>query len=288
MAFDVIRTFNHKPFKMRAHLQRLCASLRLLEINCNLSLEELEQITQQTFDRNRTTEPDDVDWLIMAEISRGLLDYYQAAFPQGNRPTIVVACWPLLSHTGSFSENYHTGVNLTTPSQQAMPAYLMDAKTKTRSRIHYKMADLQAKRMGGNYWPLMLDPDGFLAEGPGWNVFLARNGELYTPEPRNILVGISRGVTIQLANKVGIPVHEKNLGRYEALQADELFITSTSYCLAHAATFEGQTVGDGKAGPICRRLTEEWKKYVGLDFIAQAEDYSRRLPQWEKKEREKH
>lgn len=58
-----------------------------------------------------------------------------------------------------------------------------------------------------------MDPDGFLAEGPGWNIFLVKDGKLMTPEPRNSLVGVSRQTTIKLAHELGIPVEEKNLGR---------------------------------------------------------------------------
>ena len=61
---------------------------------------------------------------------------------------------------------------------------------------------------------MLMDPDGFLAEGPGWNIFLVKDGTLMTPEPRNSLIGVSRQTTIKLARALGITVQEKNLGRY--------------------------------------------------------------------------
>ena len=70
------------------------------------------------------------------------------------------------------------------------------------------MALLQAGRMGAGSWPVLLDPDGYLAEGPGWNIFLVTNGVLLTPEPRNILLGVSRATTLELARQSGIPVRE--------------------------------------------------------------------------------
>jgi branched-chain amino acid aminotransferase len=144
---------------------------------------------------------------------------------------------------------------------------------------------LQSKRLGENIWPLLLDPDGFLAEGPGWNVFLVKDGVLFSPENRNILRGVSRGVTCTLAEKLGIEVREANLGRYEALQADEMFCTATTYCLVHATTFEGQTIGDGEPGPVFQRLTEAWKKHAGVDMVAQAEAYAKRVEDWEARQR---
>ena len=280
MAFEMTRTFNHQPFRLRVHLERLYASLRLLEIECGLTIDEMETITLETLDRNISTEADDVDWQIMHDISRGPLDFYRTVFPEGVHPTVSINCWPLIAHAGSFAPTYETGVNLAIPAQQAIPAHLLDAKAKTRSRIHYQMAQLQAKRMGGNVWPLLLDPDGFLAEGPGWNVFLVKKGVVYTPEPRNILLGVSRDTTIELARELNLSVRETNLGRYESLQADELFCTSTPFCLVHASTFENQTVGDGRPGSVFKKLTHAWQNHVGVDFIAQAKEYAERLPTW--------
>lgn len=172
------------------------------------------------------------------------------------------------------------GVPVVIPAQPALPAHLVDPKAKTRSRLHYQMAQLQAARMGPGRWPVMLDPDGFLTEGPGWNIFLVKHGTLLTPEPRNILLGVSRATIMELAGELGIPVRETNLGRYEALQADEVFCTATTFCLVHAASFEGRPVGDGQPGPLFRRLAQAWQQKVGVDFVAQAHAYAQRLEAW--------
>jgi branched-chain amino acid aminotransferase len=227
-----------------------------------------------------------MDWQIMHDVSRGPLELYGTVFPGGIRPTVSINCWPLVTHMGKFAPNYDTGVNIVIPAQQTIPAHIVDMKAKTRSRLHYMTAMLQAKRMGQGTWPVLLDPDGFIAEGPGWNIFLVKNGTIYTPEPRNILLGVSRSTILELAGQLGIPVRETNLGRYEGLQADEIFSTATTYNLVHAATFEGQTVGDGKPGPVFRKLTEAWKRLAGVDFVAQAKDYAKRLPAWEERQKQ--
>ena len=282
MAFEMTRTFHHKPFRLREHLMRLYASLRLLEIDAGLTIEELERITLEALGRNLPTEPDDVDWQIMHDVSRGPLPFYRTAFPEGVRSTVVVNCWPLITHLAGFAPIYDQGVSLMIPAQRTLPADLVDPKAKTRSRLHYRMAELQAARSGEGKWPVLLDTDGFLAEGPGWNIFLVKHGIIFTPEPRNILVGVSRGVTIELARELGIEVREANVGRYEALTADEVFCTSTPYCLVHAATFEGQAIGEGDApGPVFGRLMQAWKDLVGVDFVAQACQYASRLPAWQ-------
>ena len=282
MAFEMTRTYNRRPFKLREHLDRLYGSLRLMEIDCGVTIDEMERITLETLKNNLPTEPADMDWQIMHDVSRGPLDVYRTVFPDGLRPTVSINCWPLITHMGGFAPNYASGVHVVIPAQQTLPAHLVDPKAKTRSRLHYQMANLQAARMGDGRWPVLLDPEGFLAEGPGWNIFLVKNGELLTPEPRNILLGVSRATTIELARELSIPVRETNLGRYEALRADEIFCTATTYALVHAATFEGQTIGNGGPGPVFSRLLDAWKQAVGVDFVAQAHEYARRLPDWER------
>ncbi len=284
MAFEVTRTFQGRPFRLRHHMERLYGSLRLLEIDSGLTLEEMEELTVQTLERNLSTEPSQMDWQIMHDVSRGPLPLYQTAFPEGVRPTVSINCWPLITHMGRFSSNYDRGVDLVIVPQQAVPAHLVDPKAKTRSRLHYQLAQLQGARMGENKWPILLDPDGFLAEGPGWNVFLVKDGALLTPEGRNILRGVSRGATLDVAQEIGIPTREVNLGRYEALQADEMLCTSTTYCVVHARSFEGQPIGDGQPGPIFRKLIEGWKRMAGVDFVAQAHEYADQLPAWEKQQ----
>ena len=280
-AFEMTRTYNRRAFKLREHLDRLYGSLRLLEIDCGLSQAEMERLTLETLERNLPTEPADMDWQIMHDLSRGPLDLYRTAFEGGLGPTVSINCWPLITHMGGFAPKYASGVPLVIPAQQALPAHLVDPKAKTRSRLHYQMANLQAARMGSGCWPVLLDPNGFLAEGPGWNIFLVKDGELFTPEPRNILLGVSRATILELARRLGIAVHETNLGRYEALRADEIFCTATTDALVHATTFEGQTIGTGGPGPIFNRLMQAWQELVGIDFVAQSRDYAERLPAWE-------
>ena len=94
MAFEMTRTYNHHPFKLREHLQRLYGSLRLLEIDCGLSLDEMERLTLATLQRNLPTEPADMDWQIMHDVSRGPLDLYRTAFAEPPQPTVSINCWP--------------------------------------------------------------------------------------------------------------------------------------------------------------------------------------------------
>jgi len=281
MVFESVRTFGHVPFRLGEHVERLADSLRLLQIDCGLSPTQIEDLLLQTLERNAPSQESDVDWQIVVNISRGPLPAYRAAFPAGAGPTVCIYCWPLIPQLGRFAPNYDTGVDLVFSSQPSVPAHIVDPRAKTRSRVQYRLALLAAQQSGKPVWPVLFDPDGYLAEGPGWNVFLVHDGIIRTPEARNILPGISRAITIDLAGDLDLEVHECDLRQQDALEADEIFCTATSFCIVHAASIEGQTISEAGAGPIVQKLHTAWQKTVGLDFVAQARSYAERLAEWE-------
>jgi len=107
------------------------------------------------------------------------------------------------------------GVHALIPSQRIIPANMLEPKTKNRSRLHYLMANPDVSLLDDPAaWALLMDPDGFLAEGTGSNFFLVKNGEILTPEPRNILRGTPRMYTDHLPGELCIPVRNCNLDSY--------------------------------------------------------------------------
>ena len=92
-----------------------------------------------------------------------------------------------------------------------------------------------------------------------------------TPTSDNCLAGISRQTVMDLARELGIPVREMRLQMYDVYTADEVFFTSTPYCIMPASRFNGLSVGDGHVGPVTKRLLAEWSRLVGIDIIGQAQ-----------------
>jgi branched-chain amino acid aminotransferase len=138
------------------------------------------------------------------------------------------------------------------------------------------MANIEASNWKGkNNWALLLDPDGFIAEGTGDNIFFVKDGVVYTPEPRNILLGISRAYIFDLCEELGIKCVEKNLETYDAYTADESFMTATPFCLLPVTRFNGSKIGNGKIGKITQKLHDQWSKNVGIDIFQQIRDYSK-------------
>lgn len=284
-AFEMTRTFNQRPFQLRRHLERLQGSLEFLQIDSGLTLDELEQLTLETLDKNLLTESSEVDWHIRHDISRGPAELYSTLYPEGLHPTIIISCWPLVRALGRFAPNYEHGVRVVISPQKSIPPDLVDPRAKTRSRVHFQLAQLDAARHSPGAWPVLTDGDGFLTEGPSWNIFVVKDGTLISPAGDEILHGVSREITILAAQEAGIPIREENISPTFARTADEIFCTATSFGIVHVSSFDGLSLGDSRPGPILQKLLPSWRSQVGLDFIAQSRRYAELLPAWEAAEK---
>jgi branched-chain amino acid aminotransferase len=104
----------------------------------------------------------------------------------------------------------------------------------------------------------------------GSNIFIVREGELFTPSERYVLPGVSRQMTIDCAKKLGINCTAGDIDMFDAANAEEMFLTSTSLCILAVKSFNGAAVGNGKTpGPITRKLIDSYSKDVGCDFVGQ-------------------
>ncbi|HWA98924.1 MAG TPA: aminotransferase class IV, partial [Pirellulales bacterium] len=250
----------------------------VLHIQPGMAAHELERVTEETLVRNIATELDIVDWNIIHSVSRGPASGFGDAFRHDQqRPTVVVSCFPLTRKLAALERAYEQGLDLVLPAQRAIPGTLLDSSIKTRSRLHYQLANLEAARIAPGSLAVLVDPDGYLTEGTSANVFLVRAGQVLSPEPRNLLPGITRGVVFELAVREHIPVRETNLTPDDATEADEIFLTSTSIGVVHARSFDGKRIGEGGLGPITARLRAALEHEVGVDIAAQARAYAAML-----------
>jgi len=275
MVFEMTRSFNQKQFRLREHLERMYIGIKILRIPMKLTIDELEKICYETIEKNKDAfEPHDEHRLLI-NVSRGPLGIYSSIFDNKLEPTVIVADFPLKWTVAGMDTLIDEGINAVVTSQRAIPANLMEPKIKNRSRMWYQMANIEASLFEGkNNWALLLDPDGFIAEGSGDNIFFVKNGVVYTPEPRNILVGISRNYIFELCEELNIKCVEKNLETYDAYTADESFMTATPFCLLPVMKFNGLNIGNGKLGEITQKLHDQWSKNAGLNIFQQIRDYS--------------
>jgi branched-chain amino acid aminotransferase len=271
MVFEMTRSFNKKQFKLREHIDRLYAGVKILRIPLRMTPEEMELACHQTVEANDHLFSADDEHRLMIDVSRGLLGIYQGIEGLHKGPNVIIADFPLRWTVVGMSKLFAEGINAVITSQRAIPASLLDPKVKNRSRIHYLMANIEASQIDGdNNWALMLDPDGFIAEGTGDNFFIVKDGAVITPEGRNILRGVSREYVMkELCPELGITIIEKNIESYDVYGADEAFMTGTPFSMLPVTSLNGSPIGNGKVGPLFNRLLGLWSKKTGVDIVAQ-------------------
>jgi branched-chain amino acid aminotransferase len=276
MVFEMTRSFNKKQFKLKEHLQRLYASIKAVRTPVSMTIEEMERACYATIEANEPAfEPDD-EHRLMIDVSRGLLSIYEGNI-DGVRPgpNVIIADFPLRWTVASMAPLFDKGINAVIPSQRAIPAHLLDPKIKNRSRLFYLMANIEVSQVeGDNNWALLLDPDGFVAEGTGDNFLIVKDRVIISPEGRNILRGISRGYIMnELAPQLGLKCAERNIEIYDVLTADEAFMCATPFCILPVTSINGTTIGDGRMGRVTKLLLDAWSQNVGVDIVGQIKEW---------------
>ncbi len=271
-AFDTARTFNHKIFKLKEHIDRLYRSLRYLQIDPRLPPRQLTDITEEVVARNLHLIDKDEDYWVSQRISRGLNSADRS--PQTNSgPTVIVECAPL--PLTSRARLYRDGIDVIVPAIRRSAPDMLSPRAKTHNYLNLVMGDLEAKAADPEAWAVLLDANGNLCEGTGSNIFIVRGGTVMTPRERFVLPGISRETVIELAREIGQPLREADIDLYDAYTADEAFLTSTSLCICPVRSINGRHVGvDAMPGPVTWRLIDAYAKLLEFDFVAQ---YKRRL-----------
>ena len=269
--FDTTRTFGHRVFKLAEHVERLYRSLRYLRIDPGVTPETMIAITEEVVRRNLPLlEPDD-DYWVTQRVSRGLDKAYRDVWPQEGA-TVIVECVPLpLRERAAL---YRDGIRVMTPSVRRTPPAALSPRVKTHNYLNMIAGDLEVRAQDPGAWAILLDTAGNLAEGLGSNIFLVQRGTLLTPREQTVLSGISRETVIALAHEAGMTVVEKDLDLYDAYNADEAFLTSTSLCVCPIASVNGARIGASVPGTVTRQLTEAYSRFVDFDFVGQ---YLKRL-----------
>lgn len=279
MVFEMTRSFNKKQFKLREHLERLYASIKYVRIPLEMSIDEMEAKCYETIEKNEPFFSPTDEHRLMINVSRGPLSIYHQTFQGGyTGPTVVIADFPLKWTVASMGHLFDKGINAVIPSQRAIPASLLDPKIKNRSRIHYQMANIEVSNWeGDDNWALLLDPDGFIAEGTGDNFFIVKDQQVITPEGRNVLRGISRDYIFEICEELGLSCVEKNIDPYDVYNADEAFMTGTPFCLIPVTRLNSESIGSGTPGPITAQLLNKWSSNVGLDVVQQIKDFTKEV-----------
>ncbi len=266
--FDTTRTFGHRIFKLDEHIDRLFRSLTYMRIDPGVDRATLIAATEEVVALNLQNVGADEDIWATQRVSRGIEGADKQAWPDYPDATVIVECRPLPYR--QRGRMFRDGLDVVFPSIRRPAPDTLSPRAKTNNYLNLALADLEVKAQNPDAVPVLLDTHGNLAEGRGSNIFLVSDGVVLTPRERFVLPGVSRATAIDLARENGIPVEEADLDLYDALNADEAFITSTSYCICPVRSFNGATVGDGTMpGPITKRLIDAYVDLVGCDWYGQ-------------------
>jgi branched-chain amino acid aminotransferase len=271
--FDMTRTFGHNIFKIETHINRFYNSLRYVDIDPGMSQKEMVDLSMAVLEGNLHLLGPDDDYWVGQRVSRGVDLVGGDMWETDGGSNVIIECAPL--PLKPRARLFRDGIDVLIPSVRRVPPESLSPRAKTHNYLNLIMADMEAKEQDPEAWAILLDTRGFLAEGIGSNFFTVKDGVIYTPQEQYVLGGISRETAIEMAARIDVPVIAKDLDMFDAITADEIFLTSTSLCICGVRSFQGRQVGDGAAaGPITKALMDEYVDFVEFDWVGQ---YLKRL-----------
>ncbi len=270
---EQLRTFGGQLFRLETHVERLFRSLAIVEVDPGLTCEEFAQIAQELAARNHALLAPGDDLGLSMFVTPGP---YPAMIRGPSRgATVCMHTFPL--RFDLWAHKYKSGESLATTDVEQISARCWPPELKCRSRMHYYLADRQARLRFPDSRALMVDRDGFVTEASTANLVLCQaSGGLLLPPSEKILPGISLAVLLDLAEELGVDYAERDLTPADVVAASEAFLTSTSPCLVPVVRFNGQAIGGGTPGKMFARFLKAWNGLVGLDVAAQAERFAAR------------
>lgn len=273
---ELVRTFNKKLFRLDDHLRRLAQSLHFVGFDIGVSLDELAVTVEQLVAHNARLLAQEDELGLVIFVTAGEYPTYAggAAGSVRTTPTVCAHTFPLPFEL--WAGKLLSGAHLVTPSIRHVPPQCYDPKMKCRSRMHYYLADQQARLVDRDAAALLLDLDGNVTETGAANFLIVEDGTVISPSLRNTLPGVSRATIIELAAKLGIPFAVRDFQVFDAVNADEAFLASTPYCLMSVTKINGTQIGTGRPGAVYGRLTKAWSELVGLDVVEQVIEGARR------------
>ena len=247
--FEGIRAYNGRVFKLREHLDRLYDSARAIALEIPMSKEEMGKVILETLRRNKLR-----DAYIRPLVTRGVGDL--GLDPRKcPKPGVFIITQPWGAMYGDLYEVGLTGV---TVSVRRNAADALSPNIKSLNYLNNILAKIEANEKGGDE-AIFFDSNGYLSEGSGDNIFIIKNGKVYTPPTINNLKGITRATAIELLEEMKIPISVEHLGMFDLYTADEIFVTGTAAEAAPLVKVDGRKIGNGKPGPITKKMIEAFE-----------------------------
>jgi branched-chain amino acid aminotransferase len=269
--FEGIRCYNTEKgpaiFRLKEHVKRLFDSAHIMQMPVPYSQQQISDAIKQVVRENK-----------LKECYIRPLVYYgygiMGLSTKGAKVDVGIAAWPWGTYLGD--EGVKNGIRMKIASVMRHHPNIMMTKSKTSANYaNSTMAKMEAINAGYDE-AIMLDPNGFVSECSGENIFIVRNGVIMTPPTSNCLDGLTRASIIEIARDEGIEVREELFPRDKLYTSDEAFLTGTAAEVTPIREVDNRTIGNGKPGPIAKKLQAKFfdivkgkeKKYEKwLDFV---------------------
>ena len=254
--FEGIRIYNGNIFKCKEHLERLYDSAKSIQLNIPLSPDEMLEAMAETIRLNEMR-----NGYIRLVVSRGAgnlgLDPLRCA-----KASIIIIVEQLAIYP---EEAYLTGLKTISVSQRRNIPDALNPKIKSLNYLNNILVKIQSNYAGVGE-AIMLNSQGYVTEGSADNIFIVKNGVLYTPPCYlGALEGITRNAIIDLCAKLEYSLKEQPFTLHDVYVADEVFFTGTAAEVIAAYEVDGRTIGSGVAGPVTLELLAEFRKIVDQD-----------------------
>ena len=251
--FEGIRAYSGSVFKLKEHVDRLYRSAHMIMLEIPVAREQMVQAVVETLRRNNLK-----DSYIRLVVTRGVGDL--GLNPKKClRPTIIVITDKIALHKGEAKEK---GVTAMLSWVKRDPVDATSHEIKSLNYLNSILAKIEANISGVDE-AICLDKNGYVCEGVAENIFIVKNGKLFTPPSyTGALPGITAQEVMKLARGLDFEVEEKNITPYELFNAEEVFFTGTAAEIVPVREINKRTINSAKPGPITKKLMEEFSKLV--------------------------
>ena len=268
---EQLRSFGGRLFHLDEHLARLAQSLAIVGLEDAVDVAPLAKAAAGLTAANHALLDPADDLALTIFVTPGVSPALAGGHPV--HPRVCMHTHPLTF--GQWSEKYAAGEQLVITQIQQVSTACWPAELKCRSRMHYYLADREARSRRSGARAIMLDAAGHVTEATTANVLLYEKAAgIVVPPSTSVLPGISLAMVRRLAARRGIAWHERNLTPQQVTAADEVLLSSTPFCLLPVTSLDDAKIGNGQPGEIYRTLLADWSTEVGTDIAAQAQQFS--------------
>jgi branched-chain amino acid aminotransferase len=252
-AFEGIRAYKTARgtaiFRLREHTERLFGSAHIFMMQMPFDQKTINEATREVVRANK----------LESAYIRPLAFYgseKMGVSPRGSKVHIAIAAWNWGAYLGE--EGLQKGIRVKTSSDTRHHPNISMVRAKACGHyVNSILANLEATEDGYDE-AMLLDPEGYVAEGAGENLFLVKKGVVYTPDLTSCLEGITRATVVTLARQLGYEVVEKRITRDEVYCADEAFFTGTAAEVTPIREVDNRIIGAGARGPVTERLQSKY------------------------------